>query len=66
MVLQTQIFFQVGDKWFCKIGFFFRLQKCVSANSDFFFWLEKIGSAKSDFFLVGSLLRLQIKRLTSA
>ena len=27
VVLQTQIFFQVGEKWFCKLGFFFWLEK---------------------------------------
>ena len=41
MILKT--FFQVGEKWFCKLGFFFWLEKSGSRNSDFFFWFEKSG-----------------------
>ena len=31
---------RVAEKWFCKLGFFFRLDKIGSANSIFFFFLE--------------------------
>ena len=36
----------VLEKWFCKIGFFFRLEKSGSANSDFFSGSRKVVDQK--------------------
>ena len=37
---------RVAEKWFCKLGFFFRLEKSGSANSDFFSGSRKVVDQK--------------------
>ena len=56
-----EVILRVAEKWFCKLGFFFRLEKSGSANSNFFSGSSKSGWPEKEVGLYYKSIFFQVR-----